>query len=83
MGAEVVEPDVLYGLNVLRGQNPMNRQFLLEDGIAGGRKTRKRRTKGNKRRATKKKIVLKKSVKRKAIRNGKRKGRKGKTCKKK
>lgn len=71
------------GLNVLRGQNPMNRQFLLEDGIAGGRKTRKRRTKGKKRRATKKKIVLKKSVKRKAIRNGKRKGRKGKTCKKK
>ena len=71
------------GLNILRGQNPVNRQYLLQDGIAGGRKTRKRRTKGKKKGATKKKIMLKKSVKRKAIRNGKRKGRKGKTCKKK
>ena len=71
------------GLNVLRGQNPINRQFLLQDGIAGGRKTRKRKTKGKKKGATKKKIMLKKSVKRKAMRNGKRKGRKGKTCKKK
>jgi hypothetical protein len=72
------------GLNVLRGQNPINRQFLIRD-AAGGRKTRKRRTKGKKKGATKKKkkIILKKSVKRKAMCNGKRNKRKGKTCKKK